>query len=66
MVHFGSFVFSHESLRLSAVSRQVLATDSAFAALGVDGKVVTWGSKKGGDSSGVQEQLVEVGSFLRQ
>ena len=39
---------------------QVETTEGAFAAL-TDGKVVTWGSAVlGGDSSTVQEELVDI------
>lgn len=38
--------------------QQVQATESAFAAILVNGCVVTWGdSRSGGDSSAVRDQL---------
>ena len=43
------------------VNEQIYSTSSAFAAKLTDGKVVTWGIPAfGGDSSEVQEQLVDV------
>ena len=40
---------------------QIAASSSAFAALQVDGKVVTWGlGPLGGDSSSVAEQLQNI------
>ena len=41
--------------------RHISATLSAFAAVGEDGRVTTWGDAfLGGDSTGVQDQLVGV------
>lgn len=38
--------------------QEVVASAGAFAALLSNGRVITWGDpEKGGDSSGVQEQL---------
>lgn len=44
--------------------QQISATVSAFAAVVVDGHVVTWGDADlGGDSTGVQDQLVHVSAI---
>ena len=41
--------------------QQICSTGRAFAAILADGKVVTWGRPdRGGDSSGVQDQLRHV------
>ena len=41
--------------------QQLRATFSAFAAILVDGSVVTWGNPdESGESSAVQDQLVDV------
>ena len=46
--------------RLTSV-RQIQASDEAFAAVLIDGSVITWGDKHyGGDSSSVQDQLKNV------
>ena len=45
--------------RLTEV-QEVQATKEAFAAIRRDGSVVTWGSSRGGDSRGVQDQLQNV------
>ena len=43
--------------QLSTGVQTVVAKMDAFAAVKVDGSVVTWGSGRGGDSRGVAEQL---------
>lgn len=47
--------------RLTEVQEvQATSTKEAFAAIRRDGSVVTWGSSRGGDSRGVQDQLQNV------
>ena len=47
--------------QLSTGVQTVVGSESAFAAVKVDGSVVTWGSANyGGDSRGVAEQLSSV------
>merc|ERR1712139_463781 len=44
---------------------QIWATNTAFAALRSDGRVVTWGrAASGGDSSAVQDQLLQGGQHV--
>lgn len=45
--------------RLTEV-QEVQATKEAFAAIRLDGSVVTWGSSRGGNSREVQDQLQNV------